>query len=111
MSGAGAHKRWLFYTIATIAGALILLAIYVNAYDDYDVSDRLRGLGRFARSGMRALSFPLGLPVGALANAPLESALGCGDPNEPCAVFVDWHTHFAALVAQIVALRWWLSRR
>jgi hypothetical protein len=109
--GERARLLWRIYSIVTIAGALTLLATYVNAYDDYDVSDRLRALGRFVRQGMRLLSFPLGLPTGALADGPLERAFGCGDAHEPCAVFVDWHTHFAALLVQIVGLRWLLRRR
>jgi len=109
--GARARLLWRIYSILTIAGALTLLAIYVNAYDDYDVSDRLRALGRFVRQAVRVLSFPLGLPTGTLADGPLERAFGCGDAYEPCAVFVDWHTHFAALLVQIVGLRWLLRRR
>lgn len=106
-----ARTAWLIYTVIAIASALVVLAVYVNTYDDYDISERLRATGRFARTAMRVLSFPLGLPVGALANGPLESALGCGDLNEPCSVFVDWHTHFAAIVAQIVLLRRLVARR
>jgi hypothetical protein len=105
-----ARKVWLYYAIATIVAALALLAIYVNAYDDYDVSDRLRGVGRFARQGMLLLSFPLGPLSGFLADAPVERAFGCGDPNEPCAFFVNWNARFAALAAQIVLLRWAIAR-
>ena len=102
---------WLAYAIATVAVSIALLAIYVTAYDDYDLSERLRATGRFVRQGMRALSFPLGALIGALLNPPLERSFGCGDENEPCAVFVDWDTHFAALLAQIVFLRWLVRRR
>lgn len=109
--GALARKIWLVYVIAAVSATLVLLAIYVNAYDDYDVSDRLRGFGRFTRQGMALLSFPLGLPVGLLADQPLQRAFGCGDANEPCAVFVFWHVRFAALAAQIVLLRWAIARR
>lgn len=108
--GALARKIWLGYAIATIALALVALAIYVNAYDDYDVSERLRALGRLTRRAMLFLSFPLGSPVGFLADGPLETAFGCGDENEPCAIFVNWQTHFVALVAQIVLLRWAIAR-
>ena len=102
---------WLAYAIATVALSIALLAIYVIAYDDYDLSERLRATGRFVRQAMRALSFPLGAPIGALLNAPLEKTFGCGDENQPCAVFVDWNTHFAALLAQIVLMRWYIGRR
>ncbi|WP_442755022.1 hypothetical protein ACNHKD_18895 [Methylocystis sp. JAN1] len=105
-----ARKIWLFYAIATVAAGLVLLALYVNAYDDYDIGDRLRGVGRFARRAMTLLSFPLGPSVGLLADEPLERAFGCGDPNEPCAFFVHWNTRFAALVAQIGLLRWAVAR-
>jgi len=102
---------WLAYAIAAVALSIAVLAIFVKAYDDYDLSDRVRATGRFARQAMRALSFPLGAPTGALLNPPLEKSFGCGDENEPCAIFVDWNTHFAALLAQIVMLRWLIGRR
>ncbi len=108
---AWARKIWLAYTLITLAGALLLLAVYVNAYDDYDIGDRLRALGRFTRSSMSVLTFPLGLPAGLLADGPLHDAFGCGEANEPCAVFVTWQAHFAALVAQIAILRWLIGRR
>lgn len=110
-TGAWARKIWLAYTLITLAGALLLLAIYVNAYDDYDIGDRLRALGRFTRSSMSVLTFPLGLPAGLLADGPLHDAFGCGEPNEPCAIFVVWQAQFAALVAQIAVLRWFIGRR
>ncbi|WP_363350866.1 hypothetical protein [Methylocystis echinoides] len=106
-----ARKIWLLYAIATITAALVLLAIYVNAYDDYDVGERLRGLGRFTRRAMLILSFPISLPAGALAAGPLSGAFGCGDDNEPCAIFVIWQTLFVALAAQIVLLRLAIGRR
>jgi hypothetical protein len=108
-AGALARRLWLLYALATIMAALILLAVYVNTYDDYDVGDRLRGLGGFTRRAMLALGFPVSLPA-SLLTGPLDAAFGCGDANEPCAVFVLWQTQFAALVAQIVALRWWIGR-
>jgi hypothetical protein len=104
------RAAWLAYAIATIALSIAVLAIYVNAYDDYDLSERLRATGRFVRQAMRALSVPLGAPIGAL-NSPLEKTFGCGDANEPCAVFVDWNMRFAALLAQIILLRWLIRRR
>jgi len=102
---------WLAYAIATVALSIAVLAIYVTAYDDYDLSERLHATGRFTRQAMRAVSFPLGAPTGWLLNPPLEKSFGCGDENEPCAVFVAWNTHFAALLAQIVLLRWLIARR
>lgn len=109
--GAWARSLWLAYAVAAIAAALVLLAIYVNAYDDYDIGPRLRGLGRFTRRAMTILAFPLGLPAGFLAAGPLHDALGCGDENEPCAIFVIWQAQFAALVAQLALLRWLIARR
>jgi hypothetical protein len=82
----------------------------VNAYDDYDVGDRLRALGRFTRRAMLALGLPLSLPA-SLLTGPLDAAFGCGDADEPCAVFVMWQTQFVALVAQVAGLRWWIGRR
>ena len=119
MSGAPPQNRrwrllrvaWLAYAIATVTLSIAVLAIYVTAYDDYDLSERLRAAGRFSRQAMGALSFPLGTPVGWLLEPSLEKSFGCGDANEPCAVFVDWNTHFAALLAQIVLLRWLIGRR
>jgi hypothetical protein len=109
-TAAWARKIWLAYALVTIAGALALLAIYVDAYDDYDIGDRLRGLGRFTRRAMTLLTFPLGLPAGLVADGPLSGAFGCGGENDPCAIFVLWQAQFAALLAQIVGLGW-LTRR
>jgi hypothetical protein len=110
--GRGRFLRvaWLAYAIATVALSFAVLAIYVNAYDDYDLSERLRATGRFARQAMQALSFPLGAPVGWLLDPPLEQSFGCGDENEPCAIFVNWNTHVAVLLAQIVLLRWLIRK-
>ncbi|WP_424361073.1 hypothetical protein [Methylocystis parvus] len=105
------RKIWLAYSIVTVVAALVLLAIYVNAYDDYDVGDRLRGVGRFARHAMALISAPLGPLAGFFVDKPLERAFGCADPNEPCAFFSYWNMRFVALVAQIVLLRWALARR
>jgi hypothetical protein len=105
------RAAWLAYAIATVALSIAVLAIYVNVYDDYDLSERLRATGRFVRQAMRAISFPLGAPIGALLNPPLEKSFGCSDANEPCAVFVDWNMRFAALLAQIILLRWLIARR
>ena len=49
--------------------------------------------------------------AGLLADGPLRATFGCGEANEPCAVFVTWQVQFAALVAQIVLLRWLIARR
>ena len=51
------------------------------------------------------------MPAGLLADGPLRATFGCGEANEPCAVFVTWQVQFAALVAQIVLLRWLIARR
>ena len=72
---------WLAYAIATVSLSIAVLAIYVTAYDDYDLSERLRATGRFTRQAMRAVSFPLGAPTGWLLNPPLEKSFGCGDEN------------------------------
>lgn len=110
-AGRLARNIWLFYALATIAAALALFAAYVNIYDDYDIGPRLRGLGRFTRQAMLALGFPLSFPVSLLAAGPLNVAFGCGDENDPCAIFVFWQTLFATLVAQIALLRWIIARR
>ncbi|RTL85041.1 MAG: hypothetical protein EKK29_12435 [Hyphomicrobiales bacterium] len=107
--GALARKLWLFYALATVTAALVLLAAYVNIYDDYDVGPRLRGLGLFTRRAMAALGFPSSLPA-TLLTGPLVAAFGCGDENDPCAIFVMWQTLFVALVAQIALLRWAIGR-
>jgi hypothetical protein len=104
------RAAWLVYAMATVSLSIAVLAIYVTAYDDYDLSERLRATGRFTRQAMQALSFPLGAPVGWLLDPPLEKTFGCGDEKEPCAAFVDWNTHFAALLAQIVLLRWLIRK-
>lgn len=106
-----ARNLWLAYASVTIVGALTVLAIYVNIYDDYDVSDRLRAAGRFLRQTMNVLSFPLGWGVGALTNEPLGWVFGCGTPDAPCSILVEWQTRFIALLAQIIALRWYITRR
>ncbi len=102
---------WLLFSAATITGSLVVLAIYVNAYDDNGLTERLGVLGGFTRRAMRALSFPLGLPFGAVANDFLEGAFGCADPAEPCGVFIDWWTHFAAVFMQVLLLRWVIRRQ
>jgi hypothetical protein len=109
-TGALARRLWLLYALASVCAALILLAVYVNTYDDYDVGDRLRTLGGFTRRAMLALGFPLSLPA-SLLTGPLDAAFGCGDADEPCAVFVMWQTLFATLVTQVAALRLAIGRR
>ncbi|MCX7898997.1 MAG: hypothetical protein N2444_02735, partial [Methylocystis sp.] len=64
----------------------------------------------FQRRSMEVLAFPFGTLIGALANGPLEKLFSCGDPTEPCGVFVNWWTHFIALAAQIVVLRSFVRR-
>ncbi len=105
-----APNLWRVYTAATILGSLLSLAIYVNAYDDYGLTERLRAVGGFTRTAMHIISFPLGLPLGAMANPLFERIFRCDEPNEPCAAFIDWWTHFAALLVQVVILRWFARR-
>ena len=109
--GRFARSLWLAYAILTVLCAFAVLAIYVNTYDDYDVSDRLRAAGVFLRRSMNVLSFPLGWLVGALTKAPLAAVFGCKAPEAPCSLFIDWQTRFVALLAQIVLLRWVIARR
>jgi len=99
--GRLASRLWLIYTAATILGSLLVLAIYVSAYDNTGVTERLRATGAFTRTVMQVLSFPLG----AAADPFLERSFGCAASDEPCAIFVDWWTHFAAILVQIVILQ------
>jgi hypothetical protein len=101
-----ASTLWLIYTAATILGSLVFLAIYVNVYDNTGVTERLRATGAFTRTAMRVLSFPLGFPLGAATNPLLERNFGCAALEEPCATFIDWWTHFAAVLAQVILFRW-----
>jgi hypothetical protein len=105
-----AYRAWFIYAAGVVAGSLLVLAIYVNAYDDYGVTAKLTATGSFTRTTMRALSFPLGFPVGALADPILERNFGCGDQSEPCATFIAWWTRFAAIFVQILLLRWLAQR-
>jgi hypothetical protein len=106
-----ASKLWLIYTIAAILGSLAVLATYVNEYDNTGVTQRLRAAGAFTRMAMQVLSFPLGLPLGAAANPILERYFGCSVPGEePCATFIDWWTHFAAILVQVLLLGWLVRR-
>ena len=57
-----AARAWFAYTAGVLASALLVLAIYVNAYDDYGVTPKLTATGSFTREVMQALSFPLGFP-------------------------------------------------
>jgi hypothetical protein len=68
---------------------------YVSAYDNTGVTGRLRATGAFTRTAMQVLSFPLGFPLGAAADPFLERSFGC-------ATFIEWWTHFAAVLAQII---------
>jgi hypothetical protein len=100
-----ARALWLVYTVASILGSLLILAIYVNTYDDYGLTERLRAIGGLTRWAMRIISFPIGLPLGALANGLFERIFGCDALTEPCGVFIDWWAHFAALLAQLTLFR------
>ena len=100
-----APKLWLAYAALALIVSLVSLAHYVNLYDDYDVSARLDAAGETTRLAMGVVSFPLGQIVGAALDGPLERTFACdGVPTHPCAVFVTWWTHVAAIVAQILLL-------
>jgi hypothetical protein len=101
-TGRLASRLWVIYTTAAILGSLLVLAIYVSAYDNTGVTERLRATGAFTRTAMQVLSFPLGLPLGAAADPFLERSFGCAALDEPCATFIDWWTHFTAVLAQII---------
>lgn len=108
--GAVARKLWLAYALATILCSFAVLAIYVNTYDDYDISERLLAAGRFLRQAMTVLSFPLGLPF-AFADEPLQRAFGCEGADAPCSLFVAWNTRFAVILVQTALLRWLVARQ
>ena len=75
--GAGlARALWLVYNVASILGSLLILAVYVNTYDDYGLTERLRAIGGFTRWMMRVIFFPIGLPFGAMANGLFERIFG-----------------------------------
>ena len=105
-----ASRAWLAYTAGVVAGALLVLAIYINAYDDYGVTARLAATGSFTRAAMQALSFPLGFPIGAIADPILGRNFNCEAQSEPCATFVAWWTRCAAILVQILLLRWLAQR-
>ena len=107
--GRVASKLWFYYTIATVVVSLLVLAIFVNAYDNTGVTARLSAMANFTRTAMRVLSFPLGLPSSA-ADPFLQRSFACDAQSEPCATFIDWWTHFGALVLQIALLRWIVGR-
>lgn len=103
------RKIWLAYAAVAMITALVALTHYVNVYDDYDVSPRLDDAGEMTRLAMRVVSFPLGQIVGAALDGPLERTFACdGVATHPCAVFVNWWTHVATVVAQILLLSWGL---
>lgn len=109
-------RLWLGYAAVTIFGSLLVLAIYVNAYDNTGMTERLRAAGVFLHTVMQVLSFPLGLALGAAANPSLAQYFRCGAPDDPCAVFIDWWTHFAAILIQIaffniLTRRWRAAKR
>jgi len=108
--GRLASALWLVYAMATVAGSLLILAIYVNAYDNTGVTARLTATGDFARSAMQVLSFPLGFPVGAAANSFLVRSFGCEAQRDPCGTFIFWWTHFAAVILQVGLLGWIVRR-
>ena len=106
-----AHRLWLAWTALAVVAALAALTHYVNTYDDYDISPRLDAAGVLTRQTMSVVAFPLGQIVGGALDAPLERSFACdGVATHPCAVFIDWWTHVAALVAQSLLLLWGLRR-
>ena len=108
--GRLASRLWLIYTSAAILGSLVVLAMYVGAYDNTGVTERLRAMGAFTRTAMQVLSFPLGFPLGAAVNPFLDRNFGCAVLDEPCTTFIDWWTHFAAILVQIIIFRWLIQR-
>jgi hypothetical protein len=105
-----ASRMWFIYAAVVVAGSLLVLAIYINAYDDYGVTARLTATGSFTRAVMQALSLPPGFPIGALADPFFQRRFGCEAQSEPCATFVAWWTRFGVILLQILLLRG-LSRR
>lgn len=100
-----AHRLWLAWTALAVVVALVALTHYVNVYDDYDISPRLDAAGALTRRAMAIVSFPLGQIVGGALDSSLERSFACdGVATHPCAVFVDWWTHVAAIVAQSLLL-------
>jgi len=97
-----AHRLWLVYSIEAVVASLIVLTLYLSAYDDNGVTERLRSLVSFSRRPMRILSFPLGLRLGAVADSPFAKSFSCAGPSGPCSVFIDWSTNFGALTAQVL---------
>jgi hypothetical protein len=100
-----ASSLWLIYIAVTVLGSVVVLAMYVGAYDNTGVTERLRAMGAFTRTAMQVLSFPLGFPLGAAADPFLERSFACAASDEPCATFIHWWTHFAAILVQIVILQ------
>jgi hypothetical protein len=106
-----AHNLWLAYAALAMIVALFELTHYVNLYDDYDISPRLDAAGVTLRRAMNVVSFPLGQIVGFVLDDALERSFACdGVVTHPCAVFVNWWTHVAAIVAQTLLLYWGLRR-
>ena len=103
-------RTWLTYAAGVVAGSLLVLAIFVKAYDDFGVTARLAATGNFTRTTMQALSFSLGFPIGALAEPLLERNFDCAPQSEPCATFIAWWTRFAVILIQILLLRWIAQR-
>ena len=100
-----ADKLWLAYAALAMIVALFALTHYVNLYDDYDISPLLDAAGVVLRQAMNVVSFPLGQIFGFILDDALERFFACdGVSTHPCAVFVTWWTHVAAIVAQTLLL-------
>ncbi len=105
------HDLWLAYAALAMVVALFALTHYVNLYDDYDISPRLDAAGVALRRAMNVVSFPLGQIFGFALDDALERSFACdGVATHPCAVFIHWWTHLAAIVAQILLLYWGIRR-
>jgi hypothetical protein len=102
---------WRVYAALAMIVALVALTHYVNVYDDYDISPRLDSAGELTRLALNVVSFPLGQIVGVAFDGPLARAFACdGVATHPCAVFIHWWTHVAAIVAQSLLLLWGARR-
>jgi hypothetical protein len=101
---------WLVYTGATLLRSLPVPAIYVKAYDGNGHTERLQAIGRFTQWAIRIISGPLGLPLGAMTNGPVERIFGCEESDEVCGVLIEWWTQFASLLVQVFLLRWLAQR-
>ena len=98
-------RIWFAYTSIAAAVSLVVLTQYVNTYDDYDISPRLKDIGSVTLRTMNIASFPSGWIFGAILNAPIQRSFACdGITTHPCAVFIDWWIKFGAIILQSVMI-------